>query len=264
VAKSKAISPELNGLFTRIEKQAEEYEKAFIELNKFQRDSQRIIRENEELMVQLNELLVRNTALCNNLENIEAFINKRLEDVYNEALKYLDSTVVVSVTAKVDVILRDFQARADAAIGLIEGSDGVMQMLQNIRNLADELQMKVVVFDEKVAQLDAQFIELDRAKKDFLALENSLDERLNEFNRRITSSISESKIRYESDFNEITYRLEERIKQSIADIKQSQTAIYQKVHNADKRVAKFISIADQLEQHLSGITEKMLSDKSKQ
>ena len=268
--KSKAISPEVRGLFARIEKQADEYENAFDNLNKFFRDAERIRRENEELIIKHNDLVERNITLCQRLEKIETYINLRLQNVFQEIIKHLEVTVIKKINAKTNATLKDFEERAERAIGLIEGSTGIIQLAENLKELSKELEQKIFSVDERIAiidnRIDGKFEELNqrdeelkKVNENFNFLKTQIEELLQETNQKISASINDSHQKLETMFNNMfndtSFNLENRIKNTIVEVKNSQIIINQKIRNTDDKIDNFTEIAKKLELHLRELKE---------
>jgi hypothetical protein len=268
--KSKAISPELSGLFSKIERQAEEYENAFNELNKFHRDAERLWRENEELMQKHNELFEKSIELYERLEKIESYINLRLKNVIEEIIKHLEVTVIDRNIAKTNEAIKDFEVKAEKAIGLIEGSDGIVKIVESVRLLAKELDQKVLDVDERIAMIDHKIDskvedfnqkgeDLSKASESFHNLKTQIEELMNETSNKIATSIADiqqkSEAMFTAMFNNVSFNLEQRIKDTIVEVKDSQTIINQKIRKTDTKIDSFVGIAQQLESHLKELKD---------
>jgi len=268
--KSKALSPEVTGLFERIEKQADEYEKAFVELNKFHRDSERVRRESEELIIKHSELIERNIELCERLEKIENYVNLRLQNVQEEVMKYLEVAVVARINTKANQILNDFEQRAERAIGLIESSDGILQLSKNLKELSKDFEQKLFTVDEKtltidnkinskVEELNQKSEVLNKSFESFNSLKNNIEKNVQESEKKIIDATVDLQQKLEKMFNEmfnnVSFNLENRIKSSIIEVKNSQTVINQKMRNSDTKLEAFIDIAKNLELHLGEIKD---------
>lgn len=250
MSQSRAISPEVRGIFERIENQADEYEKAFNELNKLYRDSDRLKRENEELLYSNNQLFERNNDICKKLENIEDYINLRLEYVFEEIVKYLESNIIDTFKVKTEMAIVDFENRASEAIGLIEGVTGIVTLLDKARNFADETDKKMLLIDEQIDKLKYSNKEFNDSHEDLNILKLQFEEAILDVDHRIADAMKGLQGKIEVAFNELTFSLEERIKTTLVDVKNAQTVINQKIRVTDGKIDKFVDVSNKLELHL--------------
>jgi hypothetical protein len=255
MSQSKAISPEINGLFERIENQANEYEKAFNDLNKFQRDSDRIKRSNEELINRNTELLNKNTEILNRLDSIENYIALRLNNMYAEVLKHIEVTALESFKKSSEKVIDEFRNKAEDTIGLIQGSTGILELLEKMRNFSVIVDKQLLVIDEKISALNNKDVELITARNDFDKLKQKTEENLKDIKIQLDNAIKDNQNKLEISFNEAVYHLEERIKETIIALKNTHSTINQKLRLADDKISGFVEIAVQLEEHLKGLQQ---------
>jgi hypothetical protein len=255
MSKSNAISPEISGLFERIENQANEYEKAFNDLNKFQRDSDRIKRSNEELINRNTELLDKNTEILNRLDSIENYIALRLNNMYAEVVKHIEVTVLENFKKSSEKVVDEFKNKAEDAIGLIQGSTGIIELLERMKEFSVIVDKQLLVIDEKIGLLNDKDAELIAARRDFDKLKQKTEEHLKEIKLQLDNSLKANQNKLEISFNEAVYHLEERIKETIITLKNTHSTINQKLRLADDKISGFVEIAVQLEEHLKGLKQ---------
>lgn len=153
MSSTKAIGPEFRGVFEKIENQADEYVKAFNEINKFLRDSDRIKRENQEVILKCEDLFQRNSVLCNKLEEIESYINKRMDEAVEEIIKYFEENFINEIIAKAEKVISGFEDDINRIIESVEGTHGLNELVAKLRETFQTVDEKITSLDEEKENL---------------------------------------------------------------------------------------------------------------
>jgi predicted nucleic acid-binding Zn-ribbon protein len=255
MATSKTLNPQLVDLFNRIEQQADEYEATYNSLNKFAREAERIKRQVQDVVIKNDELYKRNSEICSKLESIENYIDMRLQSIYEDIKKYLEGTVIKDFQQKTDALIENFHQKADEALGLITGSEGILELIDKVKNTSKDLTDKMLIVDERIAQLSKQSEVLDKAKADFYTMGQTIDGRISELRDKMVSAISDAHDKFDADFTNARFSLDDKVKNISLDIKNAQSQINQKVRKADDNINNFIKLAGELEEHLKGLQQ---------
>ena len=263
--KSKAITPEMSGIFERIEKQTEEYENAFNELNKFYRDLIRIQRENEELILKNQSLFEKNTELIERIEKVESFvenyINLRLDKVVGDIIHHLEVNIIDDFKEKIDNVIEDFTHRAEQAIGMVEGSTGIVELLKKLRETSDTADKKVSDVDTKLKDVNKANDEILIMKEEFFDTRRQIKDLVEDTNKisstlvknmqsEFKNAINESNAEFKNAIKESTQDAEEKLKNTVNKMKETQTNIIQRINHTEEKLEVFIGIANKLETHL--------------
>lgn len=248
MAKSKAISPELRGVFDKIEKQADEYNNAFNELNKFFRDSDRIKRENENLIVKSSELFEKNAELCNRLENIDEYVNERMDNAISEVIKYFENIIVALISDKANEAVDNFQIKADEMIEMVEGTTGLVGIVQKFRAILTD-------FNNKIQEMNSSIATIDDLKKEYEKYKQKIDGSIDK------TSKSMKKIRLEVNevFDTANYNSEEKLKKILADYKENQRIMNRTIADIEKKLNKLTINNAASSQISTGSIEKLIS-----
>jgi DNA repair exonuclease SbcCD ATPase subunit len=263
--KSKAITPEMSGIFERIEKQTEEYENAFNELNKFYRDLIRIQRENEELILKNQSLFEKNTELIERIEKVESFVENyiklRLDKVVEDIIHHLEVNIIDDFKEKIDTVIEDFTHRAEQAIGMVEGSTGIVELLKKLRETSDTADKKVSDVDTKLKDVNKANDEILIIKEEFFDTRRQIKDLVEDTNKisstlvknmqaEFKNAINESNAKFKNAINESTQDAEEKLKNTVNKMKETQTNIIQRINHTEEKLEVFIGIANKLETHL--------------
>ena len=272
MSKSKAVSSELNNLFSKIEKQADEYEKAFEDLNVFFREADRTRRAVEELLDRGNILYAKNLELYEKFDKIEQYINLRLAGILDEMKKMFDTVIAKDFKIKADETFNSFEKRAEDTLGLIAGKESVIELIDRIKEFAKEADEKLLELDNKLLALDSRIIELksknieiDEVKKEYdemkIELTNKIADIENNMENKIIGYFSKTSEKYNSMFEKLIFNSDERIKNAIIDIKETQISINQKVRTTEEKMNSFMMLSNELFKHIKELKEKTHSKK---
>jgi len=276
--KSKAISLEINNLFEKIEEQAKDYENAFVELNKFFRNADRTQRAVEELFDKNNNLYTKNLELFENLNALKQYIDLRIENMLDDLKELLYIIVENDFTKKVDDVINNFKQRAEQVLGLIEGKEGITELIKNIKNISNEIDEKILRIDNNTTEIDNRILNLkDKSKEiDFIKeeyhktisslenkhyilenrieqkLENKIDTYFSKIAKEYTSIFDD----YETKIQNMSFNLEERIKKTIIELKDSQMATNSKIRTIETKIDTFIALSDRLVEYIKHIVKE--------
>ena len=288
MSKSKAVSNNFNNLISKIEKQSIEYENTFDELNKFFRNLDRMRRSMEETIDRTSDLYTKNLELYKRFDAVEQYINLRLDGILEEVKKILDTIIIDDFNKKVEKVFNGFEERTERALGLIEGNEGIITSVEKIRSFAKEADMRLSKMDEKNIELDEKNIELDKKNAnidnklseiddritiiqnrntEMNEIKNNVDKATNNLitktsdiedkvEKRVIKYLNEMHEKYDLVMQDLGYSLEERIKNSVIEIKEAQYSITQKMRTTDEKTDNFMKLANELFKHFKEIKSK--------
>jgi uncharacterized coiled-coil DUF342 family protein len=260
MSKSKAISSDVNNLFSKIEKQALEYEEAFNELNKFFRNADRTRRAIEELVEKCNGLYIKNLELYEKFNAVEQYINLRLEGMLEEVRKILDTVIVKDFNIRAEEVFKNFELRAEAALGLIEGKEGFITLVENVRSFAKEADSKLVELDNRIDEVKNKGVEMDSSKNKYDNMMIDLENKSMGIENKIAGHFKEIQDKYNLMFNDLSFNLENRIKNAVVEVKETQISINQKVRTTDEKLNNFMVLSNELFKHIKELKEKSQSN----
>ena len=272
--KSKAISLEINDLFDKIEKQAKDYEYAFAELNIFFRTANRTQRTVEELFDKNNDLYTKNLELYENLNSLKQYIDLRLEGMLSELKQLLNITIENDFSKKIDDVINDFQIRAKQVLGLIEGKEGIVELIENIKNVSKEIDGKLlkihdntIEIDNRVSDLKDKNKEIDFIKDEYnktilkienkhYALEQELEQKIDNYFNKILKEYTNKSYNNETKIQNMSFNLDERIKKSLVELENSQLAANTKIKTIETKIENFIELYNNLIEYIKRIVKE--------
>ena len=253
MSSTKAIGPEFRGVFEKIENQADEYVKAFNEINKFLRDSDRIKRENQEMILKCEDLYQRNSVLCNKLEEIESYIDKRMNEAVEEIIKYFEENIINEIIEKANKAISNFENDINRIVESVEGTYGLNELVAKLREVSQTV-------GEKIASLDGEKENLRKARQEITTdLKNEIKTTIDKSNSQLKSLQQE----IDNFFVTTTFNIEDKLKKELATIKSNQMNFKQKFVNISKKSESFLTIGQKLEKNITKILEtnvKQISD----
>ena len=271
MSKSKAVSSEFNNLLSKIETQANEYEKTFEILNEFIRNADRAQRAIEEATDRSNILYAKKLELYEKFSAVEQYIDLRLDKIIDEVKIILDTIIIEKFNKNAEKIFNDFQKQAESSLKMLEESEGIIAVMEKssneMNNKVTELDNKNLLLYDKLAELDNNFFdvqtknaELDDMKKNFNEITKYSQDKITEFENKIENKIihffNETNDKYDSMFNNLIFNTEERIKNTILDVKEAQILINQKIRTIDEKMNSFAVLSNELFKHIKELKEK--------
>jgi len=240
-------------VFEKIENQADEYVKAFNEINKLLRDSDRIKRENQEMILKCEDLYQRNSVLCNKLEEIESYIDKRMNEAVEEIIKYFEENIINEIIEKANKAISNFENDINRIVESVEGTYGLNELVAKLREVSQTV-------GEKIASLDGEKENLRKARQEITTdLKNEIKTTIDKSNSYLRNLQQE----VESFFVTTTFNIEEKLKKELTTIKSNQMNFKQKFVNISKKSESFLTIGQKLEKNITKILEtnvKQISD----
>lgn len=256
MSSTKAIGPEFRGVFEKIENQADEYVKAFNEINKFLRDSDRIKRENQEVILKCEDLFQRNSVLCNKLEEIESYIDKRMNEAVEEIIKYFEENFINEIIAKADKAISNFENDINRIIESVEGTHGLNELVAKLRETFQTV-------DEKITSLDEEKENLRKIREETQKATVELKNGIKILGDKSNSQLKTLQQEIDNFFVTTTFNIEDKLKKELATIKSNQMNFKQKFVNITKKSESFLTIGQKLEKNITKILEtnvKQISD----
>ena len=276
--KSKAISLEINDLFDKIEKQAKDYEHAFEELNKFFRAANRTRRNVEELFNKNNNLYTKNLELYENLNTLKQYIDLRLEGMLEELKKILNVIIENDFSKKVDNVIDNFQDRAEQVLGLIKGKEGIIELIENIKNASKEIDERLLKIydnsreiDNRIAELKDKNKEIDMIKEEYnktiMTLENKhymleqklerkIEQKIDNYFNKLLKEYTNKFDNNETKIQNMSFNMEERIKKSVIELKDYQMTSNTKFRTVETKIDNFIELSNRLVEYIKYVIKE--------
>lgn len=212
---SKAISPEITALFSRIEQQASEYEQAFEDLDTFLRKANRTNRQMEEIFAKNSELYDKSMELFNKFNALDDYISARINTITKELREYLELVIISDFNNKSADILNDFTAKSAEALGIMEGENGIAQFLEDIKVFQSNKDTKLNEINELIEKLKTQNEEIESSKKEYMKLVRYVNFKISDFEQKMDSKLDSQHQEYENKLADMVTNIEKKIKEEI-------------------------------------------------
>lgn len=248
---TKALSPEVKGLFQRIEQQADEYEKAFEELDKLKRETERINRENKELILEFKRqaekaigLIDGNmgiVALVNDMREVSNTIDKKLEMIDNRItllnISNRDTNAVKNdcdiLKTDLENLLSNIEQRVKTLIAEVQSQYNTAHN-NAVYNL--ETRTKDIIVDVKNTQtmINSKIRKADERIETFITIAEKLETTIATLQNTAANTVSKETL--QQNINELRTYIENTYKQITNKLEEIENNMEQSAGKRFKRI----------------------------
>jgi hypothetical protein len=141
------------------------------------------------------------------------------------------------------------------AIGMVEGTNGLIELLKKLQEASADVEQKVSDVENKLIDANKVNTEIFVIKEEFIETKYHIEVLITDFNKKMSSIVKDMQTELKALVTKSTYDIEDRIKNTVIQLKEMQIRNNQRIDYTERKLELFMGVATKLELHLKKIKE---------